>query len=436
MEKLWAWLSTSVSLKLFIITILGLFLLIPSVLIQELISERENRRQQAIGEVRSLWSDPQTVGGPILTVPFIREGKQDGNVVEETHYHHFLPEDLQISGSITPQTLKRGIYEIIVYHADLEVTGRFPALDFPQDSKIKTIQWEAAFLTTGLSDTRGIKELIRFSWNDRLHEIEPGSKIKDLLPSGFTVPIHASGQDFSKDITFSFQLAIQGSEYLQFIPTGKTTRIQLGSPWTNPSFDGYFLPDKREVTEAGFHADWQIFQINRDFPQQWEDDQFAVDFRKSSFGVNLLLPLDDYQKSMRSAKYALMTIALTFLVFFLVEILRKQKIHPFQYALVGLALCLFYVLLVSISEHSNFNSAYLIASLSIIGMISLYSTSIFKRKTISGLLLLVLIGVYSFVFVTLQLADYALLLGSIGLTVILALTMYFTRRVDWYGSKK
>jgi inner membrane protein len=435
MEKLWSWLSTSVSLKLVIITILGLFLLIPTVLIQELISERENRRQQAIAEVRSLWSDPQTVGGPILTIPFVREANLNGKLLEETHYYHFLPEDLQVSGSITPQALKRGIYEIIVYNANLEVKGRFSALDFPQDPQIKTIQWEAAFLSIGFSDTRGIKESIQFSWNDMLYEIEPGSKIKEVLPSGFTIPLQASEQDFSKGSPFSFQLVMQGSEHLQFIPSGKTTGIQLASSWPDPSFDGYFLPDRREVTEEGFSADWQIFQFNRNFPQQWEDGQFARDFRASSFGVNLLLPLDDYQKSMRSAKYALMTIALTFLVFFLVELLHKQKIHPFQYTLVGLALCLFYVLLVSISEHSNFNNAYLIASISIIGMISLYSTSIFKRKMVSALLLLVLVGVYSFVFVTLQLADYALLLGSIGLTIILALTMYFTRRVDWYGSE-
>ena len=146
-----------------------------------------------------------------------------------------------------------------------------------------------------------------------------------------------------------------------------------------------------------------------------------------------MLPIDDYHKSMRSAKYGVMCIALTFLIFFLVEILNKRRIHPFQYALVGLGLVLFYVLLVSISEHSNFNLAYLISSIAIVSMISLYSLSVFKEKKLSLLLLLTLIAVYGFLFVTLQLADYALLMGSIGLTLILSATMYFSRNINWYN---
>ena len=154
--------------------------------------------------------------------------------------------------------------------------------------------------------------------------------------------------------------------------------------------------------------------------------------QESSFGVDLIKPIDDYQKSLRSAKYAAMAIALTFLIFFLVEILNKKKIHPFQYALVGLALCLFYILLVSISEHSNFNIAYGISSVGIVVMISLYSLSVFKKLNLSLILISTLCGIYGFLFVTLQLADYALLMGSIGLLLILGLTMYFTRNINWY----
>ena len=158
--------------------------------------------------------------------------------------------------------------------------------------------------------------------------------------------------------------------------------------------------------------------------------------QNSAFGVNLIMPLDDYQKSMRSAKYAAMTIALTFLIFFLVEILNGRKIHPFQYVLVGLGLVLFYVLLVSISEHSNFNLAYLISSVAIVSMITLYSYSIFRVRKLTLLLFATLVGIYGFLFVTLQLADYALLMGSAGLTLILGLTMYFTRNVNWYKLNK
>ncbi|NND32636.1 MAG: cell envelope integrity protein CreD, partial [Saprospiraceae bacterium] len=152
----------------------------------------------------------------------------------------------------------------------------------------------------------------------------------------------------------------------------------------------------------------------------------------SSFGVELLVPINDYQKAMRSAKYALLAISLTFLTFFLVEIFSKRKVHPFQYILIGLALCLFYTLLVSISEHLNFNAAYLISSLVIIGLIGLYARYILPHARQVLVLVLILSFTYSFVYVTLQVQDYALLIGSIGLTTILALTMYITRNVNWY----
>ena len=175
-----------------------------------------------------------------------------------------------------------------------------------------------------------------------------------------------------------------------------------------------------------------MLQLNRNFPQSWIDTGEAEKLQNAAFGVDLILPLDDYQKSMRSAKYAIMTIVLTFLIFFLVEILNGRKIHPFQYTLVGLALSLFYILLISISEHTNFNLAYAISTCAIVGMISLYSMSVFKMPKLSMLLVATLIGIYGFLFVTLQLADYALLMGSIGLTIILAITMYFTRNINWY----
>ena len=220
---------------------------------------------------------------------------------------------------------------------------------------------------------------------------------------------------------------------MSFVPLGNVTEVEIESNWPSPSFNGNFLPDFREVTDDGFSAKWKILQLNRNFPQSWIGRNQSEKMDEASFGVDLILPLDDYRKSMRSAKYAVMTITLTFLIFFLVEILNKKKIHPFQYALVGLALCLFYVLLISISEHSNFNVAYGISTFGIVAMISLYSLSAFKMKKLTVLLVATLSGIYGFLFVTLQLADYALLMGSVGLTLILGATMYFTRNINWYN---
>ncbi|MEM9340842.1 MAG: cell envelope integrity protein CreD, partial [Bacteroidota bacterium] len=205
----------------------------------------------------------------------------------------------------------------------------------------------------------------------------------------------------------------------------------LNSSWNAPSFYGSFLPTEREITDKGFISKWNVLELNRNFPQSWVGIH-QHDISSSAFGVDLIIPIDDYQKSMRSAKYAVLTLSLTFLVFFLVEVMNKRKIHPFQYALVGLGICLFYILLISISEHTHFNFAYGISAAAIITMISLYSLTVFKRLKLSLILAATLIGIYAFVFVTLQLADFALLLGSIGLTVILGLTMFFTRNINWY----
>ncbi|MBT8218258.1 MAG: cell envelope integrity protein CreD, partial [Bacteroidia bacterium] len=234
-------------------------------------------------------------------------------------------------------------------------------------------------------------------------------------------------------IDFEYSIQLKGSNDLQFTPLGKTTAIQLQSSWPDPSFTGNFLPDERTVTEQGFEASWKVLHLNRNFPQRWLDNAYTDLLGSTAFGVQLYLPADDYQSVMRASKYGLMTIVLTFLVFFLVEIMGKIRIHPIQYILVGLAVSLFYILLISISEHSSFNFAYGIATAGIIGMIYLYSLVVFKNMKHSTILLGVLLGIYAFVFVTLQLVDYALLIGSIGLTLILAVTMYLTRNIDWFN---
>ena len=183
----------------------------------------------------------------------------------------------------------------------------------------------------------------------------------------------------------------------------------------------------------GFTANWSASALNRNYPQFWSDNQVTYQLSDSKFGVNLLIPIDDYQKAIRSAKYAILFIGLTFLVFFIIEVMNARRIHPIQYSLVGLALCLFYILLISISEHSNFNFSYLISSIVVVFMIGIYSLSAFKNKILSITLCALLIGLYTFLFVILQLVYYALIIGSIGLTIILGLTMYFTRNIDWYN---
>ncbi len=432
LEKVNNWIKNSVMLKLATITVLVLLLLIPTSMITTMITEREYLKEEAVSEVSTKWADSQLINGPILTVPLVYEYHKDDKMVETVKYWHVLPKLLDINGTVDPEKLRRGIYEIVVYRSALQVNGNFVIDKMPDENNLKTIRWGQAFLTIGISDLRGIEDDVVVKWNNRDLKVEPGSRISDIAYSGFTVAVPELTDAIGKDLTFGFDLKLQGSQNLSFTPLGANTNIKLTSTWASPSFNGNFIPDDREISDAGFSANWKVLQLNRNFPQTWIGSEEGEKLQNAAFGVDLILPIDDYQKSMRSAKYAIMTIVLTFLIFFLVEILNGRKIHPFQYTLVGLALSLFYILLISISEHTNFNLAYAISTCAIVGMISLYSMSVFKMPKLSMLLVAILIGIYGFLFVTLQLADYALLMGSIGLSIILAMTMYFTRNINWY----
>ncbi|MEH6679770.1 MAG: cell envelope integrity protein CreD [Sediminicola sp.] len=431
-EKINNLIKNSVTLKLITITILMLLLLIPASMIQSLIQEREKLKESTTAEVSSKWAEAQQINGPILTVPLIYEYEEGDKKIAVTKYWQILPGQLSIDGKVLPEKLKRGIYEVVVYRSNLDISGDFKIEGSPDPQNLREIQYDRAFLTIGISDLRGIKNQIGLRWEGENLPVRPGSKLGELIYSGITIDLPDLSNSLTKTIPFDFSMDLQGSKTLSFIPLGATTNVSLRSPWQSPSFNGNFLPDARHLDEKGFTASWSVLQLNRNFAQSWVGSGNKQHLQESAFGVDLILPLDDYQKSFRSAKYAVMTIALTFLIFFLVEILGKRKIHPFQYALVGLALCLFYTLLVSISEHADFNIAYLVSTAAIVAMIGLYSLSVFKKMKRSLLLLTVLFGIYGFMFVTLQLSDYALLMGSLGLTFILGLTMYFTRNVNWY----
>ena len=432
-EKVNSFIKTSVTLKLLTITILMLLLLIPAFMIKSIIQERESLNIAATNEVSSKWADAQQINGPILTIPLIYEFEEENKKTTTTKYWHLLPENLNIDGNVLPEKLKRGIYEVVVYKSTLSVSGDFNINHKPNPQNLKEIQYDQAFLAIGISDLRGIQNQINLNWNGENLNVQPGSKLTDIIYSGITIDTPNLREQLNQNIIFDFTVNLQGSKNLSFIPVGNTTSVKLKSTWPSPSFNGNFLPDDREVSEDGFSAYWSVLQLNRNYPQTWIGSGNRQQMQESAFGVDLIKPIDDYQKSYRSAKYAVMTIALTFLIFFLVEILNKRKIHPFQYALVGLALCLFYILLVSISEHSNFNVAYGISAVGTIVMISLYSLSVFKKLNLSLILIATLFGIYGFLFVTLQLADYALLMGSVGLSLILGLTMYFTRNINWYN---
>lgn len=420
----------SIGTRLFIIAVLTLVLLIPSVMIQSLISERKDRRDEAAAEISGKWGDQQIITGPVLSIPYTEYMKDDkNNLIRKIRYIHFLPSDLQISGNINPEIRYRGIYEVVVYNSDLAIQGQFETPDLT-GLKIphEDILWENAFLALGISDMKGIKAFITVNWNGEEFPANPGVETNDVMSAGISIKPDLTVRN--EEYHFSIDLNLNGSAGVLFAPVGKETRVMLSSDWPDPSFTGNFLPVSREVTDDGFTANWKILHLNRNFPQKWAGDQFKV--TNAVFGVDLLLAVDEYQKTMRTAKYAIMFIALTFLTFFMIELLSRKVIHPIQYLLIGFALLVFYTLLLSISEYLVFKQAYLIASVGVILLISLYAKSVLTNFLQTVIIAGVLILLYGYLYIILQLQDYALLMGSIGLFIILAVVMYLTRKIDWF----
>lgn len=400
-ENVGQFIRKSVTLKLLSIFVLMLLLMIPMEFVRSLIYERETYRQTAITEVSNEWANEQHLYGPVLTIPIQKQVIIDDKTKMVREQVHLLPSLLNIEGNIEPKSLKRGIYEVVVYDSKISFTGSYIGMHkYLNDLKGYEILWDEAFLTVNISDLRGIKDKVQINWNGREIYVEPGSRIPSLIGSGITADNLNIGVSDTSGLNFSFDLHLQGSRYLGFLPLGKETNVKLSSTWPDPSFTGSFLPDDRTVTKSGFNAFYKILELNRNYPQFWIGDMNIENIRESDFGVNLLLPMNDYQKSTRSVKYALLAIALTFLAFFLVEIFNRKKVHPFQYILIGLALCLFYTLLISISEHTNFDIAYLIASLSVITLIGLYAKAILESVKQTLVLVGVMALTYLFVYIT------------------------------------
>lgn len=422
--------------KTALIVIIALLLLIPSSMIEELIYERENTQLGAVIEVSSKWGTQQTLTGPILTIPYLRFINQysikdsSEKIVQIKEHIHILPDVLNIKGTIHPEKRYRGIYEVVVYNSSISFSGTFNKLDFKSyDIPFDNIMFDKAFVSIGINDLHGIEKQIDLSWNEETISFNPGTVTNDIFHSGINAEINIHLKE-ETSYNFSFVLDLKGSQLLHFIPVGKVTDLQLESGWRNPSFNGAFLPDSRVINENGFKAHWNILHLNRNFPQTWTENKYSL--QSSAFGVDLLLPVDNYQKSTRTIKYAILFIALTFMVFFFVEILNKIFIHPIQYILVGFALIVFFSLLLALSEHLKFNYAFILSAFSTLLLITGYVKAILKSNNLTFLISGILLILYSFIFVIIQLQDYALLIGSIGLFIILGIVMYFSRKIDWY----
>src|SRR5947207_1917307 len=437
-------------IKLIGVGILILLLLIPLGMISGVLSDRLNRRNEAVADITSSWGKQQCVIGPVLGVPYqykfktIKEitgpdGKMEKREVEETAIAiaYFLPELLNVAGDAQTQMLHRGIYEAAVFRADVKLSGKFTAPDFGAlKIDVKDVQWKDAFVTIAINDLRGTREAILLDWGGAKRPMLPGSQLPGYT-TGATASL-AGDQPIAADVQFEIPLDFNGSEGIYFAPFGVQNEAVLKSNWPDPAFRGAFLPAERSVRSDGFDAKWKVSYYGRDYPQSWTsrtgNERFSVlSVTNSRFGAQFLSVLDAYRYVERSIKYGVLFLVLVFTTFFLFEVTARQKIHPLQYLMVGAALCLFYLLLLSISEFIGFGWAYLIAAVASTLLITWYCRFFLGGGVRTLMIGAGLAGVYTFLYITLRQQDYALLMGAIALFVVLAIVMYVTRKVDWYA---
>ncbi|MFN4007357.1 MAG: cell envelope integrity protein CreD [Chitinophagaceae bacterium] len=422
-------------LKAAITAVLILAMLIPSAFIMNLVQERQELQANIVKEISSKWSQPQTIVGPYLIIPFDRPVKNNQGVIsKQPDYAILLPDNLTVNGTIVPEQRSRSIYHVLLYRTQLQLTGSFvPHL--PEGVLPEWVRWQEATLCVGFSDYRGISTKPRITWKQQSISLQAGVTKSSLSENGVSSIIPLSAADINNRISFNLPLHMKGSTGLYFSPLAANAQYRLQSTWPNPSFMGNTLPNSiPNDLSKGFDVQWQFNEANLPFNTLLRPDQ--INPSSYTFGVNLIQPADQYGKTLRSVKYAILVIGLSFALFFIVEVLQRKPIHPVQYVLIGIALSVFYTLLLSISEFVAFNNAYAIAGSATTLLISWYTYTHFKKISTSCVFAMALTLLYTFIFILIQLEDTALLIGSIGLFVIVAVAMYLSRKIEWYGSKK
>jgi len=407
-------------------------MMIPTVFISDLVQERQARNEAVVKEVDARWAMAQTLSGPYIYLPYKISGT-DASGKPEIKINHLLiiPENKQVAGRINHELRERSIYKVLLYRASLTDQGNF-VFNLPKEVATEQVLWSDAQICFGISDFKGIEEKLVIRFNGTDNELSPGLPASENSEKGLSAPVVLSAADLDKPLNYQMNIKIKGSEMLHLVPLSGNSHYALQSTWPNPSFDGSNLPSERSVTDDGFTAVWNFNKANLPFGTVLND--FKFDQSALAFGVTMIEPADQYAKTNRSIKYAILIIGLTFSLFFIIELIQRKPIHPVQYVLIGLALVIFYSLLLAISEFLAFDYAYLIASVGTIMLIGLYAKSHFKSWRSSGIFSGVLTLLYGFIFVLIRLEDTALLVGSIGLFIILALTMYASKKVNWYGN--
>jgi inner membrane protein len=436
MQKVLVW-------KIAIVLFLALLVQLPIGMVDGLTAERKARRDGVVADIARSAAEAQQLAGPLILVPYTHRSMQvttrtdDSGRSHSTHRERLrkgwvalLPETLEIDGALRLQTKRRGIYRARLYTGQLELRGHFVV---PPEHRIHRggpeYEWGRARLVVAVSDPRGLREGARIEWDGVPLALHPGGAETPALASGIHADLGALSNPAAAQALqhrFRITLALRGSQRLDVLPLGRTTRVALASDWPHPSFTGRLLPEANtQVSEAGFAATWASSHFATDLAQVLQDcldTKRCDDYARNAFGVAFIEPVDLYLTLERAVKYGFLFIGLTFAAFFLFEVLARLAIHPIQYALVGIALAVFFLLLLSLAEHLAFALSYAVAALACVALIGFYLSFVLQGAR-RGLLFAAGLGsLYALLYAVLRLEDHALL----------AATMIGTRRVDWY----
>lgn len=437
--------------KIALIGLVALLLQIPVEMIRGLIQERKQTRDTVLADIARGTSEAQRIIGPVLYVPWTRRSVEATTTTDDSGRSRttsrekvergqvaLLPETLLVDGNIELQTKHRSLYEAHLYTLSAKMRGTFilPAGLGVSDGP-GTLEWGRAQLVLGIQDTRGIRDP-RIEWDKATPPLHPGGVEAAGLASG----IHAdlgflAGTKTAAPHEFSIELTLVGTERLDIVPVGATSSVALESKWPHPSFVGRVLPDAgTALSKDGFAAAWHTSHFATNLAQIYQrcvQSRQCDALQQYSLGVSFYQPVDLYQTVERSVKYGFLFILLTFAAFFLFEVLKRLAIHPIQYAFVGLALALFFLLLISLSEHLGFAAAYALASCACVALIGYYVGHVLRSLRLGLAFAGALAALYGLLYVLLRSEDHALLMGSLLVFVCVAAAMVATRRLDWYS---
>jgi inner membrane protein len=449
--------TKSYTFKVLFLAFLVLILLIPLTMVGGIIDERSRTADSAEADIMKAWGSELVAAGPVIAIPGTRtetiRDKDHTSIIEKPFKLIVVPQKLNISTNFKTEIRKRGIFSVPLFYGDLAFSGTFdPAKALSSLLPNEKVSLSNAELIIALSSQKGIRKIDRAVWNvngsDTSLFFQPGNQGQDFVSQIKSLDsrhsdyymrgggIYAILPEFAADAkaNFNIVITINGGRLVRFLPFGQDTHADIAADWPSPSFQGSFLPGNSNIKEDGFDAAWDINYMSRDIPLHWKTGDDNHKYSEALFGVNFFRAIDTYSLNTRAVKYAILFLIVPFLTLFLFEILTKKRIHPVPYLLSGIANVIFYLLLLSLSEQMEFFLAYLIAALAIIIMLTLYSRSLLPSWSKSWYMGLVTTISYVLLYAVLNAESYALLVGSIWAFIVVALVMFLTRKLNWYGS--